>query len=157
MKNSAVMFSLCVFEWKYPFTKSKLFVLSWNLEFEVIRICGIRSWFSFYSFGRSTLVGQRPMKSRSSVCPSVLSSIRFVKIGSLDFSDFVHDGSCSWYLVTDEVTFIFKKWGYSQNEVFCYFLMFGSLVFLEIAEDDSFKQCLTTSRDLATSSKTNYW
>ena len=34
----------------------------------------------------------------------------------------------------------------AQNEVFCDFLEFGSLVFLEIAYNDSLQQCLTTSR-----------
>ena len=40
--------------------------------------------------GLSALVGQRPMKSLSSVCPS----LSFLKIGSLVFSDNVHDDSC---------------------------------------------------------------
>ena len=35
----------------------------------------------------------------------------------------------------------------AQNQVFCYFIKFGSLVFLEIAYNDSLEQCLTTSRD----------
>ena len=43
-----------------------------------------------FFFGCSKLVRQRPMKSLSSVCPSVLS---FLKIGSLDFPDIVHDDS----------------------------------------------------------------
>ena len=30
---------------------------------------------------------------------------------------------------------------------FCHFLKFGSLVFLEIAYNDSLQQCLTSSRD----------
>ena len=45
--------------------------------------------------GRSTLVGQSPMKSLSSIClsvrPSVRPSLSFLKIGSLDCSDIVHD------------------------------------------------------------------
>ena len=35
----------------------------------------------------------------------------------------------------------------AQNQVFCYFLKFGLLVFLYIAQDDSLKQCLTPSRE----------
>ena len=54
-----------------------------------------------FIIGRSTLVGQRPMKSLSSVCPSVpLSvpqsvppSLSFLKIGSLVFAEIVHDDS----------------------------------------------------------------
>ena len=34
----------------------------------------------------------------------------------------------------------------AQNQVFCYFFKFGSLVFLEIAQDDSLEHDLTTSR-----------
>ena len=34
----------------------------------------------------------------------------------------------------------------AQNEVFCHFLEFGSLVFLDIAYNDSLKQCLTSSK-----------
>ena len=36
-----------------------------------------------------------------------------------------------------------------QNEVFCHFLEFGSLVFLEITYNDSLKQCLTSNRGKA--------
>ena len=47
--------------------------------------------------GRSTSVGQRPMKCLSSVCPSVRPSVHpsvnFLKIGSLVFSDTLHDDS----------------------------------------------------------------
>ena len=44
-----------------------------------------------------------------SVSPSVCSSLRFLKIGSLVFSDIVHDDSWSWYLVTHEVRLLKKK------------------------------------------------
>ena len=56
----------------------------------------------FNNFGPSMLVGQRPMESllsvclsvRLSVCPSVLRpSLSFLKIGSLFFSDIIHDAS----------------------------------------------------------------
>ena len=38
----------------------------------------------------------------------------------------------------------------AQNYVFCHFLKFGSLVFLEIACNDRLQQCLTSSRDKIT-------
>ena len=51
----------------------------------------LRSYISIaMSFGRSTLVVQRPMKSLSSVCPSVCPSLTFLKIGALVFCDTVH-------------------------------------------------------------------
>ena len=34
----------------------------------------------------------------------------------------------------------------AQNLFFCHFLKFGSLVFFEIAYNDSLQQCLTTNR-----------
>ena len=34
----------------------------------------------------------------------------------------------------------------TQNEVFCHFLKFGSLVFLEIAYNNSLQQCLASKR-----------
>ena len=65
--------------------------------------------------GRSTLVGHRPMKSLLSVCPSVYSSVRpllsFLKIGSLVFSDIIHDDSWPWYLLTDRARFLKKNFG----------------------------------------------
>ena len=42
----------------------------------------------------------------------------------------------------------------AQNQVFCHFFKFGSLVFLEIAQDDSLEQCLNTSRD---KTRRNIW
>ena len=35
---------------------------------------------------------------------------------------------------------------WAQNQIFCYFLKFGSLVFLESINSDSLQQCLTSSR-----------
>ena len=35
---------------------------------------------------------------------------------------------------------------WSRNQVFCHFLKFGSLIFLEIAYNDSLQQCLECSR-----------
>ena len=130
--------------------------------------------------GRSTLGGQRPMKSPSSVCPSVslsvsvLPSLSFLKIGSLVFSDIVHDDSWPWYLVTDEVWFISFPWNRIQwqfhvevkptkknseaqiwakeakigprTKFFRHFLKFSSLIFFEIAYGDHLQQCITSSR-----------
>ena len=55
--------------------------------------------------------------------------------------------------MNDGARFFFKKNGganlgqmgqnRAQNKVFCYFLKFDSLVFLEIAYNDSLQQCLT--------------
>ena len=51
-------------------------------------------------------VQQPPIKSLSlvslSVCPSICPLLTFIKIGSLFFSDFVHDDSWPWDLVTEE-------------------------------------------------------
>ena len=59
------------------------------------------------------LVGQRPMKSLSSVClsvcPSDRPSLTFLRIGSLVFSDKVHDYSWPWCLVTDKARFLKPK------------------------------------------------
>ena len=63
-------------------------------------------WTYFTPFRRSTLVGQRPMKSLSSLCPSVLLSLNFHKIGSLVFSD-----NWPWYLVTGDARFLTKEFG----------------------------------------------
>ena len=67
----------------------------------------------FFHIGRSTLVGQHPLKLFSSVCLSVLVSVRpslnVFKIGSLVFSDIVHDDSWSWFVVTEEDRFFKKK------------------------------------------------
>ena len=46
-----------------------------------------------------------------SVCLSVRTSLNFLKIGSLIFSDIVHDDNWPWYLVTDEAIFLKKKIG----------------------------------------------
>ena len=43
------------------------------------------------------------------------------------------------------------------NEVFCYFIEFGSYALLEIAYSDSFQQCLTSSRDNNPKRKLGEW
>ena len=47
-----------------------------------------------------------------------LSALRFLNIGSLVFSDIVHDDSWPWYLVSDEARFLEKKflaWIWTQR------------------------------------------
>ena len=84
-----------------------------------------------------------------SVCLSVCPSLSFLKIGSLVFSDIVHDDSSPWYLVTDSQIFekklVAQIWAKirPKSRVFLQFLKFGSLVFLEIAYSDNLQQCLT--------------
>ena len=75
---------------------------------------------------------------------------------SLVFSDTVHDGSWSWDLVTDKARFLEKnlanriwaiyrpKWDPKLG--FCHFLKYGSLVFREIAYNNSVQQCVTSKR-----------
>ena len=64
-------------------------------------------------------------------------SLRFVKIGSLFFSDIVHDDSWPWYLVPDEARFFGEKkrnwwpnlvkWTKIGPETKFYFAIFSSL------------------------------
>ena len=106
------------------------------------------------TIGRLRLVMQDPMKSLLSVCPSVPKigtcpsmgrsvhwSLSFLKIASLAFSDIVDHDSWPWYLVTTKPDLKKKNWqvkfGQNGPNVFCYFLKFGSLVFLEITYNDS--------------------
>ena len=95
----------------------------------------------YINVGRSTLVGQRPMKSlRSvclSVCPSIRPSLSSLKIWSLVFSDIVHDDSWPWYLVVDRARFLKKKnWcpkfgsnGPNSNPKL-FFLLFSQVCFI---------------------------
>ena len=96
--------------------------------------------------GRSTLVGQRPMKSLSSVYQSVRLPLSFLKIRSLVFPDTVHDDSWPRYLVADKSRFLKKKiwrvefwpnWSKSDRKwVFPYFIEFASYLFLEIGNKE---------------------
>ena len=45
------------------------------------------------------------------VCLPVRPSLSFLKIGSLVFSDIVHDNGWPWYLVNDEARFLKKSFG----------------------------------------------
>ena len=90
---------------------------------------------------------------RLSICPSV----SFLKIGSLVFSDIVHDDSWPWYLVIDGALDFWKKkkkWRLKfrqkwakigpETSFFCHFLKLRSLDFLEIAYNYNLKQCITS-------------
>ena len=78
-------------------------------NFSEQRSLNTERWLFLYFIGCATLNGQRSMKSLSSVCLSVCSSLNFLKIGSLVFSHIVHDDMWPWYLMTDEVRFLKKK------------------------------------------------
>ena len=129
----------------------------WTILIQRINLSHARSDLNFSFIGRSTLVGQRPMKSLSSiclclpVCPTVRPFLSFLKMVSLVSSDIVHDNSWPWYLVTVGVRFLKKKleiliwakWSKIKPETSpkC-----GLLVFLEIAYNDSLQQCITSSK-----------
>ena len=51
--------------------------------------------------------------------------------------------------MTNEAKVLKKKDLFCQKKkkVFCYFLKFGSLIFLEITYNDRLRQCLTSRRD----------
>ena len=64
-----------------------------------------------------------PVCPSLSICPSVRSSLNFLKIGPLVFSDIVHDDR--WYLVINAAKFLKKKTGcpnQTQSKVFAIFL-----------------------------------
>ena len=90
-------------------------------------------------FWTLTLVGQHPMKSLlsvcPSVCPSVYTSLSFLKIGSLVYSHIVHDDSWLWHLVTDWARFLKKisaariwaKWTKASSKT-SFFAIFSCLL-----------------------------
>ena len=92
---------------------------------------------------------------------SVHPSLSFLKIRSLVFF-ILYTKLAGHGLVAYEARFLKKKidslnlgtmgLNQVQIEVFCHFLEFGSLIFLEIACNHSLQQCLTSSRD-----KTQIW
>ena len=88
------------------------------------------------------------MKSLLYLCRSdrlsIHPSLNFLKIGSLIFSDILHDDIWLWYLVTDEARFGKKIGGPNLGPMGLN--QFGSYVFLEIEYDGSLQQCLTSSR-----------
>ena len=108
----------------------------------------------FFLFGGLMSVGQRSMKLLSSLRPSLT---KFSQDWILRFFWY-----CTWWQVTvisndwrsqivekKKAAQIWAQWAWirpAQNEVFCHFLGFGSLVFLKIAYNDSLQQYLTSSR-----------
>ena len=85
---------------------------------KLIKFCRMKSGCQFcflvsqHTVGRSTSVGQRPMKSLSSVClsvcPSVRPSLNFLKIEPFNI---LHNDRLPLYLVTDEARFLKKIGG----------------------------------------------
>ena len=130
---------------------SRLFIQRFWEVFENI----LKNFYFFFHFGRSAL--DSVLWNDSSVRPSVHPSLNFLKIESLVFSGIVHDDSWPW-LSSDWQSQISeeKKIGgptlgatcqnYAQNEVFLQYLEFGLYAFLEIACNDSLRQCLTSGR-----------
>ena len=146
----SIVFCLNIFLSKYPFEIIILHCFFIAFFFEVFSICFWTlnvSWTASYGI---TLVC---LSLCGSVCLSVFPSLSFLKIGSVVFSDIVHVDSWPWHLVTDRARFLKKNW---QPEFgpnwrksgpklgFFLFFKFGSLVYLEIAYNDSLQQCLTS-------------
>ena len=78
----------------------------------------------------------------------------FLNFGSLVFLEMTYSDSLQQCLIssrgkTEKKIIQGPKLGHNlaRNQFFCYFLKFGSLIFMEIAQEDSLEQCLTTSRD----------
>ena len=86
------------------------YVLHETLIFPWSRFCSVFLKYVSNFIGRSTVVGQHPMKSISSVhLPvrySVYPSLNFLKTESLFFSDIVYDVSWPWCLVIHEDRFL---------------------------------------------------
>ena len=99
------------------------------------------------------------------VCPSVTKCSQDWIISF--FFHILHFDTWSWYLMTDKARFFNKKNGGSnlglmglnqaQNKVFRHLLEFGSYAFLEIAQNDSFRQCLSSSRGEIHEKKKKNW
>ena len=79
----------------------------------------------------------------------------FLKFGSLVFLEIACNNSLQHCLISSGAKIHEKRFcspnfcqrgqNRAQNQVFCHFLKFGSLVFLKIAYSDSLLQCLTSS------------
>ena len=80
----------------------------------------------------------------------------FFKFGSLVFLEIAYNDSLQQCLTSTRGKIHQKKFwspnfgqkgqNWAGNQVFCHFLKFGSLVFLEIAYNDSLQQCMISSR-----------
>ena len=95
----------------FPFLKkiSGFFSLLNQTGFQMLALTFHRFWFWTLNVNRTlsyeiTLVC---LSVSLSLCPS----LNFPKIGSLVFSDIVHDDSWPWYLVTDKAIFSKKTFG----------------------------------------------
>ena len=106
------------------------------------------------NIGRSTLIRQRPMKSLSSVFPSVTKFsqdwiiifflILYMMIAGHDIQCLTQPDICKKYIL---VARIWAKWAKIRNETsfFCHFLKCVFLVFFEFTYSDSLQQCVTSS------------
>ena len=95
---------------------------------------------AFFGVRRSTLVGQRPIKSLSSVRRlSVRPLLSFLKIGSGEFDCrsqiFFWGGGGNGDRMSP------TSLNQAQNDIFRHFIEFGWYVFVEIEYDDSLRQC----------------
>ena len=63
----------------------------------------------FWTLNVSRTASYKITLVRLSICLSTHRSVSFLKIGSLVFSDIVHDDGWPWYLVTDGARFLKKK------------------------------------------------
>ena len=90
------------------------------------------------------------LKSLSSICRSARQSV--TKFSDIVSSDIAHDYSWPWYLETEEADLKKKTTteiggpNFGQTGKIGSKTRFGLLVFLEIAYNDSLKQCVATSR-----------
>ena len=92
------------------------YIFQWLITKVLLRHCSnfLQRLLKKNHYWKLTLVGQRHVKSLSSVCLSICLSIcpsvtSFLKMGLLVFSDIVHDDSWLWYLVTNEAKFFGEK------------------------------------------------
>ena len=108
----------------------------------------LKYWSGFIFHGCCTLdvnltVSYEITLVRLSIRPSVHLSLGFLKIGSLVFSDIVHDDSWPWDPVTDAATFLIKimaariwaKWVKGGPETF-FLLLFSQVWFISIPWND---------------------
>ena len=89
----------------------------------------------------------------------------FLKFGSLVFLGIAYNDSLQQFLTSSTGKIYIKifwaqiwgKGGQNQirNQVFCHFLKFGSLDFLDIAYNDSLQQCIISSR--GKTHEKNFW
>ena len=82
-----------------------------------------------------------------------LGFLPFSQFGSLVFLEIRYNDSLQQFLTSSRGTTHKKNFGDQiwakveyKTRFFCHFLRFGSLVFLEIAYNDSLQQCITPSR-----------